>query len=119
MIGTDLRGITLYAEAVREYRQATHLKDDDADIYYDLGIALTRLAQYDEAVAAFSKSLEIDPDNFRAQDGLDDARAGLDRIKAGRKHQEELAKKEKQDEKGQTANSSTGATASPSTTKKP
>ena len=67
----------LYSEAVREYRQATRLKDDDADMYYDLGTALTKLAQYDEAAQRFSKSLEIDPDNYRAEDALEEAREGM------------------------------------------
>lgn len=91
-------GLSLYTEAVREYRVATRLKDDDADMYYDLGLALARLAQYDEAAAAFSKSLEIDPDNFRAEDELEEAREGVKRIKAGKKHQEELLKKKKDEE---------------------
>ena len=91
-------GLHLYGEAVREYRQATRLKDDDADIYYDLGLALTRLAQYDEAVAAFEKSLEIDPENYRAEDGLNEAREGVKRVRAGRKHQEDLLKKQKEEE---------------------
>lgn len=91
-------GLHLYNEAVREYRQATKLKEDDADIYYDLGMALTRLAQYDEAVAAFEKSLEIDPENFRAEDGLNEAQEGVKRIRAGKKHQEELLKKHREEE---------------------
>jgi tetratricopeptide (TPR) repeat protein len=91
-------GLHLYSEAVREYRQATRLKQDDADIYYDLGLALTRLAQYDQAVVAFEKSLEIDPNNFRAEDGLNEAQEGVKRIRAGKKHQEELLKKQKEEE---------------------
>lgn len=91
-------GLHLHSEAVREYRQAVRLRDNDADIYYDLGMALTRLAQYDEAAAAFSKSLELDPGNFRAEDGLEEAREGMKRIKAGRKHQEDLIKKQKKEE---------------------
>jgi tetratricopeptide (TPR) repeat protein len=91
-------GLRLYSEAVREYRQATKLKDDDADMYYDMGLALVRLAQYDEAAAAFSKSLEIDPENYRAEDELEEAREGAKRIKAGKKHQEDLLKKKKEEE---------------------
>lgn len=87
-----------FSDAVREYRLAIKSKDDDADIYYDLGTALMRLAQYDEAVKAFSRSLEIDPENFRAEDALAEAQEGVQRIKAGRKHQEDLLKKQKQDE---------------------
>jgi tetratricopeptide (TPR) repeat protein len=97
-MGQAYAGLHLYSEAAREYRQATHLKDDDADIFYDLGTALMKLAQYDEAAAAFSKSLEIDKDNYRAVDALEEAREGVQRIKAGKKHQEDLLKKEKEDE---------------------
>ncbi len=97
-LGQAYAGLHLYSEAAREYRQATKLKTDDADIYYDLGTALTKLAQYDEAAAAFSKSLEIDPENYRAQDALEEAREGVKRITAGKKHQEELLKKQKEDE---------------------
>jgi len=87
-----------YSEAIRQYREATKLKNDDPDIYYDLGVAYTKLAQYDQAAAAFSKSLEIDPDYYRAQDGLDEAKEGVKRIRAGRKHQEDLLKKQKEEE---------------------
>ena len=87
-----------YSDAVRQYRQAIQLKDDDSDMYYDLGTALMRLAQYDEAVTAFSKSLEIDPENYRAEDALAEAQEGVKRIKAGRKHQEDLLKKQKAEE---------------------
>jgi Flp pilus assembly protein TadD len=97
-LGQTYAGLHLYSEAVREYRQATKLKNDDADIYYDLGTALMKLAQYDEAVAAFSKSLEIDPENYRAEDSLAEAREGIKRISAGRKHQLDLLKKQKADE---------------------
>ena len=87
-----------YSEAIRQYREATRLKEDDPDIYYDLGVAHTKLAQYDAAAVAFKKSLEIDPDYYRAQDGLDDAKEGIKRIRAGRKHQEDLLKKKKEEE---------------------
>ena len=87
-----------YSDAIREYRQATKLKENDPDIYYDLGVAHTKLAQYDAAAAAFSKSLEIDPENYRAQDGLDEAKAGIKRIRDGRRHQEDLLKKQKEEE---------------------
>ncbi|MDQ2974034.1 MAG: tetratricopeptide repeat protein [Acidobacteriota bacterium] len=97
-MGQAYAGLHLYSEAVREYRLATHVKTDDADIYYDLGTALMKLAQYDEAAAAFSKSLEIDPENYRAEDSLAEAREGVERIKAGKKHQEDLLKKQKGEE---------------------
>jgi Flp pilus assembly protein TadD len=97
-LGQTYAGLGQYSEAIREYREATRLKEDDPDIYYDLGVALTKLAQYDAAAAAFSKSLEIDPDYYRAQDGLDEAKEGIKRIRVGRKHQAELLKKQKAEE---------------------
>ncbi|MGH9955899.1 MAG: DUF2225 domain-containing protein [Pyrinomonadaceae bacterium] len=97
-LGQTYAGLHVYGEAVREYRQAVRLKPDDAAIYYDLGLALMRLAQYDEAVSAFSKSLEIDPENFRAEDARDEAKEGVRRIRTGKKHQEDLLKKKKEEE---------------------
>ena len=97
-LGQTYANLGQYSEAIREYRVATKLKEDDPDIYYDLGVAHTKLAQYDAAAVAFSKSLEIDPDNYRAQDGLDEAKEGIKRIRAGRKHQEDLLKKQKEEE---------------------
>ena len=97
-LGQTYANLGQYSEAIREYREATKLKNDDPDIYYDLGVAHTKLAQYDAAAAAFSKSLEIDPDYYRAQDGLDEAKEGIKRIRTGRKHQEDLLKKQKAEE---------------------
>jgi len=97
-LGQTYAGLGQYGDAIREYREATQLRKDDPDIYYDLGVAYTKLAQYDAAAAAFSKSLEIDPEHYRAQDGLDEAKEGVRRIRAGRKHQEDLLKKQKAEE---------------------
>jgi tetratricopeptide (TPR) repeat protein len=97
-LGQTYARLGQFSEAIREYREATKRKEDDADMFYDLGIAYTKLAQYDAAATAFSKSLEIDPDYYRAQDGLDEAKEGIKRIKAGKKHQADLLKKQKEDE---------------------
>jgi tetratricopeptide (TPR) repeat protein len=111
-LGQTYAGLRLYNEAVKEYRQATRLKEDDADIYYDLGLSLSKLAQYDEAVSAFSKSLEIDPENYRAEDALEEAREGAKRIRAGKKHQEDLLKKKKQENGNENAEASDSPTRS-------
>jgi tetratricopeptide (TPR) repeat protein len=111
-MGQAYAGLHLYSEAVREYRQATRLKDDDADMFYDLGTALTKLAQYDEAASAFSKSLEIDPENYRAEDGLEEAREGVQRIRAGKKHQEDLFKKQQKQNENANGNSDKSANSS-------
>lgn len=97
-LGQSYANLGNYSEAIREYRQATKLKTDDPDMFYDLGVAHTKLAQYDAAAAAFSKSLEIDPDYYRAQDALAEAKEGIKRIRAGKKHQEQLLKKQKEEE---------------------
>ena len=106
-LGQTYAGLGQYSEAIREYRLATKLKEDDPDMYYDLGVAHTKLAQYDAAAVAFEKSLEIDPENYRAQDGLDEAKEGIKRIRAGRKHNEELLKKQKEEELKKAAGSPT------------
>jgi tetratricopeptide (TPR) repeat protein len=116
-MGQAYAGLHLYSEAVREYRQATHLKNDDADMYYELGTALMKLAQYDEAAAAFSKSLEIDPENYRAEDALAEAREGVQRIKAGKKHQEDLLKKQKDEENKNANGDNPESTKSPASSK--
>jgi Flp pilus assembly protein TadD len=97
-LGQTYANLGQYSEAIREYREATKLKEDDPDIFYDLGVAYTKLAQYDAAADAFSKSLEIDPDYYRAQDGLDEAKEGIKRIRAGKKHQQDLLKKKEAEE---------------------
>ena len=97
-LGQIYANLGQYSEAIRHYRAATKLKEDDPDIYYDLGVAHSKLAQYDLAAVAFKKSLEIDPDYYRAQDGLDEAKEGIKRIRAGRKHQQDLAKKKEEEE---------------------
>jgi len=96
--GQTYANLGQYSEAIRQYREATKLKEDDPDMFYDLGVAYTKLAQYDAAAEAFSKSLEIDPDYYRAQDGLDEAKEGIKRIRAGRKHNEDMLKKQKAEE---------------------
>ena len=98
ILGQTYASLNQYSDAIREFRQALKLRTDDPEIYYDLGVAHTKLAQYSEAVSAFSKSLEIDPDNYRAQDALEEARDGMKRIQAGKKHQEDLLKKKEEDE---------------------
>jgi len=81
-------------DAARAYRQATRLKTDDEEAFYQLGKAEAKLANYDAAVAAFQKALELDPDDSRATEGLEDAREGVQRIKEGKKHAEEMLKKQ-------------------------
>ena len=100
-------------EAARAYRQATKLKDDDEEAFYQLGMVETRLAHYPEATAAFEKALEIDPDDYRASDAIENAKEGTQRIKEGKKHAEEMLKKQANANGNLNVNSNSGAKASP------
>lgn len=83
-------------EATRAFRQATRLKPDDEEAFYQLGMSETRLAHYPEAIAAFQEALELDPDDYRATDALETAQEGAKRIKEGKKHAEEMLKKQQE-----------------------
>ena len=81
-------------DATRNYREATRLNEKDEEAWYQLGMSLIKLARYGEAVNAFEKALELDANDYRATDGLDEAKEGAQRIREGKKHNEELLKKE-------------------------
>ena len=83
-------------EAARSYKQATRLKPEDEEAFYQLGMAETRLAHYPEAASAFQKALELDPNDYRATDALENAKEGTQRIKEGKKHAEEMLKKQQE-----------------------
>ena len=87
-------------DAVRAYRQATKLNSDDEEAWYRLGMALTRLAQYPEASSAFQKALDLDPNDSRASEGLDNAKEGSQRIREGKKHAEDMLKKQQENANG-------------------
>jgi tetratricopeptide (TPR) repeat protein len=87
-------------EAARSYRQATKLKPEDEEAFYQLGMVETRLAHYPEAAAAFNKALELDPNDYRATDALENAKEGSQRIKEGKKHAEEILKKQQENANG-------------------
>ena len=82
--------------AASAYRQATRLRPDDEEAFYQLGMSETRLAHYPEAASAFQKALELDPDDYRATDALETAQEGAKRIKEGKKHAEEMLKKQQE-----------------------
>lgn len=67
-------------EAEKAFRQAVKLKPDEVEYLTELGGILIRLAKYREAIDPLKKAVEIDPDNVRAQELLDDAEAGRQRL---------------------------------------
>jgi tetratricopeptide (TPR) repeat protein len=95
-MGRSYARMNLFESAAGAFRQAARIKKDDADIYYELGIVQIKLAQYNDAISSLNKSLEIDPENYRASEALEDAKAGKQRITSYVKHQEDLDKKEKE-----------------------
>ena len=48
-------------EAVAELREAIRIQPDQAEPYVGLGVALKRLGQYDEAIAACRKAIDLKP----------------------------------------------------------
>lgn len=67
-------------EAEKAFRQAVKLKPEDADYLTELGAMLIRLAKYHEALDPLKKAVDLDPENIRAQELLEDAEAGRQRL---------------------------------------
>ena len=67
-----------------------------------------RGAQYSDAVNAFQKALDLDPNDYRAREALDDAKEGTQRIKEGKKHNEEMLKKQQENANGNSNSNSSG-----------
>jgi Flp pilus assembly protein TadD len=67
-------------EAEKSFREAVKLKPDDAEYQTELGAILVLLAKYHEAIEPLKKALELEPDNVRAEELLEDAQAGRQRI---------------------------------------
>ena len=68
------------ADSAKALKQAVKLKADDTEYQTELGAILIKLAQYHEAIPPLKKALELDPENIRAQELLEDAQAGRSRI---------------------------------------
>lgn len=100
-------------EAARAFRQATRLKSDDEEAFYQLGMSETRLAHYPEAITAFQKALELDPDDYRATDAIETAREGANRIKEGKKHAEDMLKKQQNENANGNANTNSNSEGRP------
>ena len=76
------------ADALKSLREAVKLKPDNSEYQTELGKILMKLAQYDEAVRALKKALELDANNILAEEMLEKAEDGRRRI--------DFAKKENQ-----------------------
>ena len=67
-------------EAEKAFKQAVKLKPDDTEYQTELGAVLIKLAKYHEAIDPLKKAIELDDQNVRAQDLLEDAEAGRQRL---------------------------------------
>ena len=66
------------------YEQLLELGVDDADVFYDLGLAYAHLGQHGRAVAAFERAIRVRPGDAGALAGLEASRAVLGRRRAER-----------------------------------
>jgi tetratricopeptide (TPR) repeat protein len=79
-----------YDDAVKALKDAVkNSPTENDDKYFELAAAHYKLAQYDESVKALNKTLEINPDNFPAQELLEQAKSGARRVEEFRKRQEQ------------------------------
>ena len=60
-LGETYTGTRKYIEAMDAYKKATELKGDEADYFYNLGLAATRASRFDVAKAAIQKAVDLDP----------------------------------------------------------
>jgi tetratricopeptide (TPR) repeat protein len=94
-LGLSYEQLGKYDEAVRALKEAVkNSPEENDDKYFELASAHFHIAQYDEAVRALNKTLEIKPDHYPAQELLEQARNGAQRLAEFRKRQEQLRKQQ-------------------------
>ncbi|XP_058947745.1 stress-induced-phosphoprotein 1-like [Pocillopora verrucosa] len=64
-----------YEQALSDAKKCVELKPDWGKGYSRLGAALSFLKRYDEAEKAYTKGLQLDPENAQLKSGLEEARA--------------------------------------------
>jgi tetratricopeptide (TPR) repeat protein len=67
-------------EARKALERAVKLNGEDGSYRTELGAVLIKLAKYPEAIKQLTKAIEIDEDNARAEDLLEQAKAGRKRV---------------------------------------
>ena len=82
-LGRVLNRLNDDKESRKALESAVKLKPDDTKYQTELGAILVKLAQYDEAVRALNKALEIDDANAQALELLEKAKAGKKRVDFG------------------------------------
>lgn len=113
-LGLSYEQLGKYDEAVKALKEAVkNSPEENDDKYFELANAHFKIAQYDEAVRALNKVLEINPDNYPAQELLEQARNGAQRVAEFRKHQEEALKKKNANPNANNSNSNVNSNAAP------
>ena len=57
-------------QAIHHYREAVRLNDQNIDAYLSLGNVQIDSGKFDDATETFQKVLELDPENYMAQQGI-------------------------------------------------
>nr|WP_071515442.1 tetratricopeptide repeat protein [Geitlerinema sp. PCC 9228] len=63
---------------MENYRQAIKLDPEDAWTFNSLGNLLQQQGKLEEAIEKYERALEVDPNNTKAQDNLDEAKRMLE-----------------------------------------
>ena len=94
LLGQREQVIELYQQAIGLYQSCISLRPDDPTAYNNRGDILTRVQQWDSAIADFKQAIQLDPDYFPAVNNLmlalaertdvDAARAVRDQYRATR-----------------------------------
>lgn len=85
-----------YQKASEAYRRAEKLRDPDASTYYDMGLVYNKLAKYQDAAEAFEKAVELDPNDYRAQEAWDRAKENASKQKARIEHEKKMLERQTQ-----------------------
>lgn len=87
-LGRSLDKLNEDPDSLKALREAVKLKPDNSEYQTELGKILIKLAQYDEAVRTLKKALELDENNMLAEEQLEKAEAGKQRIDFAKKENE-------------------------------
>lgn len=71
-------------DARQALEKAVKIDDENSLYRTELGYVFIKLAKYDQAISQLNKAIKLQPDNFRAEDLLEEAREGKKRVDFGK-----------------------------------